>query len=67
MIEERLTKLRKAVPNMNIADVIVGFPGETQEMFENSYKLIDKIGFSGLHIFQIKNAFSIFEDKIIQK
>lgn len=72
LIEERLTKLRKAVPNMEYtADVIVGFPGETQEMFENSYKLIDKIGFSGLHIFQYSDRentlASTFQDKIDPK
>ena len=72
LIEERLTKLREAVPNMEYtADVIVGFPGETQEMFENSYKLIDKIGFSGLHIFQYSDRentlASTFQDKIDPK
>lgn len=72
LIEERLTKLRKTVPNMEYtADVIVGFPGETQEMFENSYKLIDKIGFSGLHIFQYSDRentlASTFQDKIDPK
>ena len=72
LIEERLTKLRKAVPNMEYtADVIVGFPGEAQEMFENSYKLIDKIGFSGLHIFQYSDRentlASTFQDKIDPK
>ena len=72
LIEERLTKLRKAVPNMEYtADVIVGFPGETQEMFKNSYNLIDKISFSGLHIFQYSDRentlASTFEDKIDSK
>lgn len=72
LIEERLTKLRKAVPNMEYtADVIVGFSGESQEMFENSYNLIDKIGFSGLHIFQYSDRentlASTFEDKIDPK
>ena len=72
LIEERLTKLRKAIPNMEYtADVIVGFPGESQEMFQNSYNLIDKIGFSGLHIFQYSDRentlASTFEDKIDPK
>lgn len=72
LIEERLTKLRKAVPNMEYtADVIVGFPGESQNMFQNSYNLIDKIGFSGLHIFQYSDRentlASTFEDKIDPK
>lgn len=72
LIEERLIKLRKAIPNMEYtADVIVGFPGESQEMFQNSYNLIDKIGFSGLHIFQYSDRentlASTFEDKIDPK
>ncbi|WP_410208128.1 tRNA (N(6)-L-threonylcarbamoyladenosine(37)-C(2))-methylthiotransferase MtaB [Fusobacterium sp.] len=53
LIEERLMKLKNSVNKMEYtADIIVGFPGETEEMFENSYKLIDRIGFSGIHIFQ---------------
>ena len=53
LIEERLLKLKNSVENMEYtADIIVGFPGETDEMFENSYNLIKKIGFSGIHIFQ---------------
>lgn len=52
LIDERLTKLKNEIPKMEYtADVIVGFPGETDEMFLNSYNLIKKIGFSGLHIF----------------
>lgn len=72
LIEERLLKLKKVVPNMEYtADVIVGFPGETQEMFKNTYNLIDKIGFSGLHIFQYSDRentlASRFEDKVDPK
>nr|WP_293991738.1 tRNA (N(6)-L-threonylcarbamoyladenosine(37)-C(2))-methylthiotransferase MtaB [uncultured Fusobacterium sp.] len=53
LIEERLLKLKEKILDMEFtADVIVGFPKETDEMFENSYKLIEKIGFSNLHIFQ---------------
>lgn len=69
LIEERLTKLKEKVENMEYtADVIVGFPGETEEMFQNSYNLINKIGFSGLHIFQYSDRentlASSFEDKV---
>lgn len=53
------------------ADVIVGFPGETEEMFQNSYNLIEKIGFSGIHIFQYSDRentiASSFTDKIDAK
>lgn len=52
LIEERLLKLREKVPLMEFTgDIIVGFPGETDDMFQNTYNLIEKIGFSGLHIF----------------
>ena len=33
------------------ADVIVGFPGETEEMYESSKQMIKEIGFSTLHVF----------------
>ena len=50
------------------ADVIVGFPGETEDMFQKSYNLIEKIGFSGIHIFQYSDRentlASSFTDKI---
>lgn len=69
LIEERLLKLRENVEKMEYtADVIVGFPGETDEMFENTYNVIKKIGFSDLHVFQYsdreKTLASTFTDKI---
>lgn len=69
LIKDRLLKLKKAVPKMEYtADVIVGFPGETEEMFLNTYNLIEKINFSNLHIFQYSDRentlASRFEDKI---
>ena len=45
--------IRKCFKNPGITtDVIVGFPTETDEFFEESYNFIKQIGFSGLHIFQ---------------
>ena len=69
LIEERLMELRKNVENMEYtADVIVGFPGETDEMFNNTYEVIKKIGFSDLHVFQYsdreKTLANTFTDKI---
>ncbi|MGL4653594.1 MAG: tRNA (N(6)-L-threonylcarbamoyladenosine(37)-C(2))-methylthiotransferase MtaB [Cetobacterium sp.] len=69
LIQERLLKLRDNVENMEYtADVIVGFPGETDEMFENTYEVIKKIGFSDLHVFQYsdreKTLANTFTDKI---
>jgi len=41
-----IKKLRKEIPAIKIStDVIVGFPGETREQFENTVKLCRKVGF----------------------
>jgi threonylcarbamoyladenosine tRNA methylthiotransferase MtaB len=45
-------KLRGAWPEVAIsADVIVGFPGETEEQFERTAGFVQEIGFSRLHVF----------------
>ncbi|NET01996.1 MAG: tRNA (N6-isopentenyl adenosine(37)-C2)-methylthiotransferase MiaB [Sphaerospermopsis sp. SIO1G1] len=42
--------IRKYMPDAAIsADAIVGFPGETEEQFENTLKLVDDIGFDLLN------------------
>ena len=43
---------RQSIPHFNVTtDIIVGFPGETEEEWLESYHLIKKIGFGHLHIF----------------
>lgn len=52
LICEKLFLLRKNVKNLEYtADVIVGFPGETEKMYNESKKIIKDIGFSTLHVF----------------
>jgi len=49
---ERIEKIRKILPDITITtDVIVGFPGEKQEDFNDTCSLIEKIGFKRIHIF----------------
>lgn len=49
---DKIEKIREALPNLAITtDVIVGFPGETDAMFENTYRLIEDIRFAELHVF----------------
>lgn len=68
LIEERLLKLKNAVEKMEYtADIIVGFPGETEDMFLNSYKIIDKIGFSGIHIFQYSDRENTIASRLENK
>lgn len=48
----KLKRIREAMPGVAITtDVIVGFPGETEEMFENGYKFMEEVGFSEMHVF----------------
>nr|HMS56584.1 MiaB/RimO family radical SAM methylthiotransferase [Fimbriimonadaceae bacterium] len=45
-------KLREAVPSMGITtDLIVGFPGETEEQFEDTLKLYEELRFDGAYMF----------------
>jgi len=49
---EKLRKIREAMPSAAIgADVMVGFPGETDEMFEESRSFIGHLPFTYLHVF----------------
>lgn len=49
---DRLVQLRKALPDLAItSDVIVGFPGETEEEFMDTYHFINNHKFSELHVF----------------
>jgi len=48
----KLHQIREAVPDIAITtDVIVGFPGETDEEFQETMDFIEKAQFSQLHVF----------------
>ncbi|MFB9860721.1 tRNA (N(6)-L-threonylcarbamoyladenosine(37)-C(2))-methylthiotransferase MtaB [Salinicoccus siamensis] len=50
--ESRIIKLKEIMPNVAItSDVIVGFPGETEEEFMETYDFINRHHFSELHVF----------------
>ncbi len=49
---EKIEKIRAAMPMAAIgADVMVGFPGETDSEFEETRRLIEELPFTYLHIF----------------
>ena len=49
---ETVEMIRRLVPDVSLtADVIVGFPGETDQQFEETYALCERIGFADMHVF----------------
>ncbi|MFS0751396.1 tRNA (N(6)-L-threonylcarbamoyladenosine(37)-C(2))-methylthiotransferase MtaB [Oceanobacillus sp. 1P07AA] len=50
--KEKVNKLQRALPGLAItSDVIVGFPGETEEEFQQTCSFIREIGYAELHVF----------------
>jgi len=50
--ETAVKRIRKAIPQVSITtDIIVGFPGETDEEFEESYRFCQHMSFANLHVF----------------
>lgn len=49
---ERLDRLKEVLPGLAVtSDVIVGFPGETEEEFKETFDFIKEHKFSELHVF----------------
>lgn len=50
--EEKIAKIRAFMPEVAITtDLIVGFPGESDELFREGFEAIRRIGFSEMHVF----------------
>ena len=50
---QEMARIRAAVPDIALStDLMVGFPGETEEQFDNSLRFCDEIAFSSMHIFK---------------
>ena len=49
---ELVRKLREALPEIALStDIIVGFPGETAKDFEDTYRLVDEVGYHQVFTF----------------
>ena len=52
-LEDTVRMIRSYIPDVALScDVIVGFPGETDEEFEESLDLCRRVGFSRMHVFR---------------
>lgn len=48
-----VNKIRKVFPDCSVTtDIMVGFPGESDEDFDSSLAFAEKIGFAKIHVFQ---------------
>ncbi len=70
--ENIINKIRAINKDVSITtDVIVGFPGETEEDFNNTYEFCKKISFSKIHVFPYSErrgtASSFMDDKVNPK
>ena len=52
LYEDRVSKIKTLLPHACIGvDVIVGFPGETDELFLETYNFLNELNISYLHVF----------------
>ncbi|GAB5399872.1 MAG: tRNA (N(6)-L-threonylcarbamoyladenosine(37)-C(2))-methylthiotransferase MtaB [Aureisphaera sp.] len=68
---DRVTRIREVMPHACIGvDVIVGFPGETEERFLETYHFLNELDISYLHVFTYSerdNTAAIEMDGVIPK
>jgi threonylcarbamoyladenosine tRNA methylthiotransferase MtaB len=69
---ELVTVLMRKIPDLCLGvDVIVGFPGETDEQFNNTYALLKELPISYFHVFPYskrkKTRAALFTDHIPQE
>lgn len=65
---KKIAKIKEIKPDMNITtDIIVGFPSESDELFEESVETIKEIGFSKLHVFPYSDREGTIASKMSNK
>ncbi|MBL6647344.1 MAG: tRNA (N(6)-L-threonylcarbamoyladenosine(37)-C(2))-methylthiotransferase MtaB [Flavobacteriaceae bacterium] len=71
LYKDRISHIKNVIPNACIgADVIVGFPGETDKEFLETYDFISRLDLSYLHVFtysERNNTEAIKFDKVVPK
>jgi len=65
LYKERVNYIKSLIPNACIgADVIVGFPGETDELFMETYRFIKSLDISYLHVFSYSERDNTVANKL---
>jgi len=68
---DRVARIKKAMPHACIGvDVIVGFPGETDELFLETYNFLNELDISYLHVFtysERENTVAATMDGVVPK
>lgn len=50
--QQAIAQAREVIPGVAITtDILVGFPGESEQDFEDTYSFCEKMGFAGIHVF----------------
>jgi tRNA-2-methylthio-N6-dimethylallyladenosine synthase len=48
----KIQQMKKIIPNLVLStDIIVGFPGETEEAFQDTMSMLDEVGFETIYAF----------------
>ena len=65
MYQDKIKMIQEIMPDACIgADVIVGFPGETDKDFEKTYKFIEQLKINYLHVFSYSNRTDTIASKL---
>ncbi|MFN8578146.1 MAG: tRNA (N(6)-L-threonylcarbamoyladenosine(37)-C(2))-methylthiotransferase MtaB [Candidatus Sericytochromatia bacterium] len=66
--KDRIDTLRKYIPNLTLTtDIMIGFPSETEQDFEDSCEFVQTIGFDKLHIFPYSDRTGTVASKMQDK
>ncbi len=63
--KQRIKEIRERIPDISIStDLITGFPGESDELFEKAMKELEEIRFSFVHVFPYARKSGTKADKM---